>query len=233
MWSGPRNLSTALMRAFGNRPECVVVDEPLYSFYLSQTGLDHPGRDEVIASMPPDWETVVATLTTGELSSGHTEQYQKHMTHHLLPQVDRARLDGLRHAFLIRDPDLVLASYSAVRHQPTMQDLGWPQQVELFEAFGGPVIDAADLLAAPEAMLRALCQALDLPFRNEMLTWAPGPRASDGIWARHWYSTVESSTGFRHSCDRPVEIPAHLKGLADNCRRYYDVLVEHKIVVGS
>src|ERR1700733_12583929 len=112
MWSGPRTVSTALMRAGENRPDTVVVDEPLYAFYLAATGLDHPGRDEVIASQPTSWPEVLRSLTSGPLPPGVTICYQKHMTHHLLPLVDRAALASLRHAFLIRDPRSLLASYA-------------------------------------------------------------------------------------------------------------------------
>ena len=155
MWSGPRTVSTALMRAWENRPDTVVTDEPLYAFYLTATGLDHPGRDEVIASQPLDWRVVLRELTTGPLPPGITIYYQKHMTHHLLPWVDRSALAGLRHAFLIRDPRSLLASYARVRSAPTLADLGLRQQAEIFEEFGGPVLDSADLLAAPEPALRA------------------------------------------------------------------------------
>ena len=155
MWSGPRNLSTAMMRSFGNRADCTVVDEPLYAAYLAETGLDHPGRDEVIASQPTDWRVVCAELTDGPVPT--PLQYQKHMTHHLLPGIDRAALAGLQHAFLVRDPERVLTSYAKVREEPTLDDLGLPQQVELFERYGGPVVDAADVLRDPAATLRLLC----------------------------------------------------------------------------
>ncbi|MFZ0078401.1 MAG: hypothetical protein WAL13_04790, partial [Trebonia sp.] len=168
MWSGPRTVSTALMRAWENRPDTVVTDEPLYAFYLTATGLDHPGRDEVIASQPQDWRVVLRELTAGPLPPGVTIYYQKHMTHHLLPSVDRSALAGLRHAFLIRDPRSLLASYARVRSAPTLADLGLRQQAEIFEEFGGPVLDSADLLAAPEPALRALCTALGVPFSAAM-----------------------------------------------------------------
>jgi hypothetical protein len=170
MWSGPRTVSTALMRAWENRPDTVVTDEPLYAFYLTATGLDHPGRDEVIASQPQDWRVVLRELTAGPLPPGVTIYYQKHMTHHLLPSVDRSALAGLRHAFLIRDPRSLLASYARVRSAPTLADLGLRQQAEIFEEFGGPVLDSADLLAAPEPALRALCAALGVPFSAAMLS---------------------------------------------------------------
>lgn len=150
MWSGPRTVSTALMRSFENRPDTVVTDEPLYGYYLAHTDVDHPGRDEVIASMPTSWRHVLGELTSRPLPAGTSVYYQKHMTHHLLPEVDRVALAGLTHAFLIRDPRRLLASYARVRAQPTLADLGLAQQAEIFRAFGGPVIDSADILRDPK-----------------------------------------------------------------------------------
>ena len=173
MWSGPRTVSTALMRAWENRPDTVVADEPLYSFYLYRTGLAHPGRDQVIASQPTEWRLVLAQLTSAPLPDGAVISYAKHMTHHLLPEVDRAAFAPLRHAHLIRDPRELLASYARVRTEPTLADLGLAQQAEIFETFGGPVVDSGDLLADPEGILRALCAALDVPFDTRMLSWPP------------------------------------------------------------
>ena len=171
MWSGPRTVSTALMRAWENRPDTVVSDEPLYAFYLHRTALAHPGRDTIIASQPTDWRVVLAQQTSAPLPPGVAIGYAKHMTHHLLPEVDRAALAPLRHAHLIRDPRELLASYARVRAEPTLEDLGLRQQAEIFETFGGPVVDSRDLLADPSGMLRALCRALDVPFDDRMLSW--------------------------------------------------------------
>ena len=180
MWSGPRTVSTALMRAWENRPDTMVADEPLYAFYLDRTGIDHPGRDEVIASQPTDWRVVLARLTSAPLPPGVSISYAKHMTHHLLPEVDRAAFAPLRHAHLIRDPRELLASYARVRTEPDLDDLGLRQQAEIFEAFGGPVVDSRDLLTDPEGILRALCRALDVPFDGAMLSWPPGRGTATG-----------------------------------------------------
>ena len=150
----------------------------------------------MIASQPADWRVVLRALAAGPLPAGAAVYYQKHMTHHLLPAVDRAALAPLRHAFLIREPRGLLASYARVRSAPTVADLGLRQQAEIFGEFGGPVLDSADLLAAPEAALRALCAALGVPFSAAMLSWPPGPRDSDGVWAPYWYDSVRRSTGF-------------------------------------
>src|SRR5258706_6558942 len=164
MWSGPRTLSTALMRSFENRPDTVVIDEPLYGYYLTGTGIAPPGRDEIMRSMPTGWPEVAEQLTGGPLPAGRTVYYQKHMTHHLLPGVDRARLSGLRHAFLIRDPRRLLASYAKVRDAPTLADLGLEQQVEIYRLYGGPGIDAARPPGTPQATPGGLCAALPSPF---------------------------------------------------------------------
>jgi hypothetical protein len=230
MWSGPRTLSTALMRSFENRPDTVVVDEPLYAYYLARSGVDHPGRDEILASMPTDWRTVLTQLAQAPLPPGASVYYQKHMTHHLLAEIDRAALAGLSHAFLIRDPRQLLASYARVRSKPVLADLGLAQQVEIFRAFGGPVIDSADILRAPRAALEALCDALGIRFDPAMLSWPTGPRPSDGVWARHWYDSVWSSTGFgpyREPADD--DLPGELEPLAAQCQPFYDELAAQRL----
>jgi Sulfotransferase domain len=231
MWSGPRTVSTALMRAWENRPDTVVADEPLYAFYLDRTGIAHPGRDAVIASQPTDWRVVLESLAQERLPPGITVFYQKHMTHHLLPEVDRDALAPLRHAFLIRDPRELLASYARVRAEPTLDDLGLRQQAEIFERFGGPVIDARDLLTDPDATLRALCAALDVPFSPAMLSWPPGPRDSDGVWAPYWYDSVRRSTGFAPYRPPASVLPAELTPLAAQCLPYYELLRQHRLPV--
>ncbi|WP_299054897.1 HAD family hydrolase [uncultured Nocardioides sp.] len=228
MWSGPRNLSTAMMRSFENRADCSVVDEPLYAAYLAATGLDHPGREDVLAAQPTDAATVLAELVHGTVTT--PLQYQKHMTHHLLPDVDRTPLAGLVHAFLVRDPERVLVSYAKVRETPTLEDLGLPQQVELFETYGGPVVDAADVLADPAGTLRALCDALGIGFDPAMLRWPAGPRDTDGVWAPHWYAGVEASTGFGSSSPGAGDpLPDHLAPLLERCRPSYDALAPYRL----
>jgi len=229
MWSGPRTVSTALMRAWENRPDTVVCDEPLYAFYLERTGIDHPGRDAVIASQATDWRAVLDRLTSGPLPPGVTISYAKHMTHHLLPEVDRAALASLRHAHLIRDPRELLASYARVRAEPDLDDLGLRQQAEIFERFGGPVVDSRDLLTDPEGILRALCRALAVPFDGRMLSWPAGPRDSDGVWAPYWYGSVQASTGFGVYRPPAEPLPARLEPLAERCLPYFARLHEYRI----
>jgi hypothetical protein len=233
MWSGPRTVSTALMRSFGNRPDTVVADEPLYAFYLARTGISHPGQEEILASMPDDWRVVLDHLTTAPLPDGKSVYYGKHMTHHLLPEVDRAALAPLRHAYLIRDPAELLASYARVRSEPTLEDLGIVQQAEIFDAYPGPVIDSRDLLADPAGMLRALCLALSIPFTTAMLSWPAGPRDFDGVWAPYWYESVWRSTGFGSYRPPREPLPAMLTGLARRCRPYYERLHARRLVAAG
>ena len=220
MWSGPRNISTAMMRAWENRDDCVVWDEPLYAYYLARTGIDHPGAEEVIAAGDTDWRAVVARCT-GPIPGSHPLHFQKHMTHHVLDEMDRDWLAQVNSFFLIRDPREVIASYARVRERVTVEDVGIPQQARLFDhvttlrGTTAPVVDARDVLSDPRGMLRALCGALGLPFSEAMLRWPKGPRDSDGVWARYWYASVEQSTGFAPYQARQISLSPELARLAE------------------
>ena len=225
MWSGPRNISTAMMRAWENREDCAVSDEPLYAHYLAHTGLDHPGRDEVVADGETDWRRVVAALS-GPSPGGAPVWYQKHMTHHLLPHIDHGWIAGLRNVLLIRDPREVVASYVKSRAHVEADDIGLRQQVELYEALAAagdapPVVDSGDFLRAPEAHLRALCDWLGIEFSARMLRWPAGPRASDGIWAPHWYAHVRASTGFEAPAPREIALAGEAAAVAEACLPHY------------
>jgi hypothetical protein len=234
MWSGPRNISTAMMRAWENRGDCEVFDEPFYAHYLAHTGLDHPGREAVIASGETDWRRVAARLT-GPASHGAACSYQKHMTHHLLPHMGREWLAGLTNVFLIRDPRRVLASYIRSRPNVTAADLGFLQQQDIYrhvQAVAGAaplVVDAGEFLRAPEAQLRALCSALGVPFTPRMLHWPPGPRASDGVWAPHWYAQVYRSTGFEPPVAEDVEVPRALAGILEEVMPAFEALYARRL----
>lgn len=236
MWSGPRTISTAMMRAWENRPDTVVWDEPLYAHYLKQTGIDHPMRDEVLAAYETDWRKVVERVT-GPVPDGRRIHYQKHITLHFVGEIEWQWLDRLSNCFLIRDPREVIASYIQKRDADvvTMEDIGFKRQAEIFDYVrkrGGrvpPVIDARDVLTDPGRMLGLLCDALDLPFDAAMLEWPPGPRPSDGPWARHWYDGVERSTGFAPYKPAPIELPDSLRGLAQEAEGYYRRLYKHRL----
>ncbi len=232
MWSGPRNLSTAMMRSWGNRPRCVVVDEPLYAAYLARTGLDHPGREDVIASQPTDLDAVVAGLLAPRTDDVEVV-YAKHMTHHLPDDLDLSWTSALRNVLLIRDPAEVVASYVRSREACEPDDIGLLQQVRLLDAWAEqpPVIDAGDFLRDPEAHLRWLCDWLGIDFTDRMLAWPPGPRETDGVWARHWYDAVWRSTGFEPWRPREVDLSAHDAAVAAACRPAYERLHDLRLRV--
>lgn len=236
MWSGPRNLSTAMMRSWENRADTVVVDEPLYASYLKATGKKHPGAEEVIAHGETDWRKVVLHLTK-DAPGGEPIFYQKQMTHHLLPEMERDWLLNLTNCFLIRDPAAVISSYAKKHDEITAEDLGFPQQAEIFEfvrvrVSATPlVIDAQDFLREPEPMLRLLCQRLGIEFDPAMLSWPPGLRESDGIWARHWYSEVAQSTKFAPYREREIRVPEPLRKIEARWRCCYEELYRHRLVI--
>jgi hypothetical protein len=234
MWSGPRNISTAMMRAWEHRGDCAVSDEPLYAAYLATTGADHPMREEIIAAGETDWRTVVAALL-GQVPDDRPIWYQKHMTHHLLPGMDREWIGRLTNVLLIRDPREVVASYLKSRATVTADDIGLPQQIALYDdlvAIGKPppIIDAGDFLRAPEAHLRALCTWLDIEFTERMLHWPAGPRATDGIWAPHWYAQVLRSTGFDRKPPAERQLDAQAAHVVDACRPSYEALRRHRLI---
>jgi hypothetical protein len=235
MWSGPRNISTAMMRAWENRDDCAVVDEPLYAAYLQATGLDHPGREEVVAAGETDPDKVIAGLL-GPIPEGKAIWYQKHMSHHLLPGMARSWTQALCNVFLIRDPAEVVASYLKSRTTVTPEEIGLPQQARLFDelsernGIAPPVIDAGEFLRAPAAHLRALCARLGIEFSEGMLHWPAGPRASDGIWAPYWYEAVWKSTGFEPWQPRTPKLDDAAARVADACRPAYEHLHRHSLL---
>ncbi len=234
MWSGPRNISTAMMRAWENRGDAAVWDEPLYAFYLHRTGIGHPGATEVIAAGDTDWRDVVAALT-GPVPGDKPIYFQKHMTHHMLDEVDRDWIGQMHNCFLIRDPREVIASYARTRPDVTVSDVGVLQQAEIFQharrAAGATplVVDSRDVLEDPRAMLTALCAALDVPFSERMLSWPPGPRSSDGVWARHWYDAVQASSGFSRFVPKAHTLPRVLEPLAEECEPHYRNIYEQRL----
>jgi hypothetical protein len=234
MWSGPRNISTAMMRSWGNRPDTLVVDEPFYAFYLKATGKEHPGANEVIATGETDWRTVVERLT-GPIPDGKRIFYQKQMTHHLLSEVGREWLGAMMNCFLIRDPREVIVSYIKKQGDPALEDLGFVQQAEIFDWVctrtdaTPPVIDARDVLENPKRTLGLLCDAAGVEFSEAMLSWPPGLRDTDGIWAKHWYGEVAGSTSFQPYRRKDEPVPERLRKIHDRCRACYDWLYEHRL----
>ena len=226
MWSGPRNISTAMMRAWENRGDTAVWDEPFYAYYLNATGIDHPVDSEVIAAGETDWRRVVERLL-GDVPDGRPVFFQKHMTHHLLPEIDRGWMDAVVNCFLIRDPREVLSSYARMRSTVTVEDVGVPQQAEIFDFVKARcgeapvVLDARDVLEDPRGVLNALCARVGVEFSDRMLAWPPGPRESDGVWAKHWYHSVHQSSGFQPYVPKGHMLPERLEPLAHECEPHY------------
>jgi Sulfotransferase domain len=236
MWSGPRNISTAMMRAFGNRQDTAVIDEPFYGAFLARTGTDHPMREDVLAACPTDPRSIAQGLL-GPVPGGRPIFYQKHMCHHMVQGIELGWMGACRNAFLIRSPEQVLASYAARRGAVTLADIGFVQQAILFDreadrlGASPPVIEADDVLADPRGVLGRLCERLGIPFLEAMLHWPAGPRATDGVWAPVWYGTVERSTGF--AAPRPAatieDLEHSLRPIALAARPHYERLAKFKI----
>lgn len=237
MWSGPRNLSTAMMYAFGARSDCAIWDEPYYAAYLAASDIEHPLRAEIVAAGEVD-PARVAARCIGVIPDASAVFYQKHMTHHMLPEFSREWLREATNVFLIRDPAKVIASYHAKRENPVLADIGIQQQAEIFDQIvkdtgtAPVVIDSDDILANPEVMLRKLCDAIGLTFQDSMLHWPAGGHKDDGAWAPHWYKSVWQSTGF--SAPNPVQPKAdpQSRELLQAAYPFYERLFAHRITVG-
>lgn len=233
MWSGPRNLSTAMMYSFGAREDCAVVDEPFYAAYLCATGLDHPMRAEILASQPHDPDEVVMQLL-GSVPAQKRHFYQKHMSQHMIPGIPRGWVSEVTNVFLIRHPARVAASFSAKYDNPGLADIGFVQQAELFDQLTAAgqtpvVIDSADIRRDPETMLKRLCAAIGLPWDPAMLSWPAGGHADDGVWAAHWYGAVHRSTGFAPAEGDLPELDSDQQALADAAKPFYENLKRHAI----
>jgi len=238
MWSGPRNISTAMMRSWENREDTCVVDEPFYGYYLRQTGLKHPGYKEVIASQPARWQEVAENLSKRPIPrerGRETVFYQKHMTHHMLPEIELDWCVHLKHCFLIRDPLEVVQSYIKKNELRGEEDIGVKRQQELYEQISQisgqhiPVIDAGDFLQNPEGMLRRLCNHFGLDFTERMLSWPAGRRRSDGVWAKYWYDAVEKSTRFQSREKREIRLEPRARAIAEESRAAYSQLYDKRV----
>ena len=229
MWSGPRNLSTAMMRSFENRTDCSVWDEPFYIPFLLETGINHPMRDVVVTKGIRDPDVVIEQCL-GLAPNNAPVFYQKHMTHHMLPTFNRDWIKDVINVFLIRAPEFVVASYAKKRESVTLNDIGLVEQKELFDQLSDRlgmapvVVDATDIQSNPKAMLTKLCGAIDLPFDDAMLNWPEGRRDSDGAWGPHWYNAVIASTGFAPPHMQGPKLTDEAQRLVDAARPYYEAL---------
>ncbi|MCE8518589.1 HAD family hydrolase [Ruegeria pomeroyi] len=233
MWSGPRNLSTAMMYAFGARTDCAVIDEPFYAAYLAMTGLNHPMREEVLAAQPQDPKVVAAALS-GPNPGARPFWYQKHMTQHMIPGIPRDWMRAVRNVFLIRHPARVIASYAEKRENPTLEDIGFQLQAELFDEVSGwggdpVVIDSHDIRENPARMLEQLCDRIGVPWSPHMLSWPRGGHKDDGIWAQHWYGAVWNSTGFAGPEGDLPEVPEALQPVLQAAMPFYERMRAKKI----
>jgi hypothetical protein len=234
MWSGPRNISTAMMYAFANRADCYATDEPLYPHYLAVTGVPHPGADEVIARGETDWRKVVTHLQA-DPPDGSRVWYQKHMCHHIIDPVDLHWVGSMRHCFLIRDPREALLSLARKTTAIDAWATGLPQQVHLLEALRKAtgeqplIVDSRDILCDPARLLKQVCSRLGLAFDTAMLAWEAGPKSCDGVWARHWYDAVWNSTGFTPYRERPGTVPPEVSGVLEEVQPLYESLAAERI----
>ena len=236
MWSGPRNMSTTLMRSFGARADTVCVDEPFYAAYLKLTGLRHPMSDEIFAAQSSDPDRVGQDMIRWPDPSARIF-YQKHMTHHMVPEISRDWMAACCNVFLIRHPAYVISSYARKMPEVSLQAIGFPQQLGLFrqaqdlEGQAPIVVDSTDILRAPEPMLRALCAVLGIPWSENMLSWPAGPRPEDGAWAPHWYDAIWRSTGFAEAPEDLPEVPPDLQGIHDEALAIYEELAAFRLSV--
>ena len=236
MWSGPRNISTALMRSFENRSDCFVSDEPFYSYFLYKTKLKHPLSDEIIKSGLIDYNKIIKYIT-GSIPSSKKIWYQKHMAHHILKGENINWIKNMKNCLLIRHPSDVILSYSKKNEINSIQQLGYLQQIEIYKmltkelGISPIIIDAQDLLRKPKKMLIEICKNLRIEFDNKMLSWPPGVRKTDGIWGKHWYKQVEASIGFKPYTKTDRIIPHEYINLNDECMQYYDFLYQNRIIL--
>lgn len=228
MWSGPRNISTAMMYAFANRADCAAWDEPFYAPYLAETGLAHPMAAEILAQHETNPD-IVAQRCLGPIPGDKAHFYMKHMPLHMLPQFPLDWADSCVNVHLIRHPARVVASYSAKRENPTLADIGFAQQVAFFQRFPGPVLDSADIRENPGGMIQALCAEIGLAFDPNMLVWPAGRRSFDGIWAAHWYHQVHKSTGFAGAEGPMPALEGESAALAQAALPYYHALAAQKL----
>jgi len=230
MWSGPRNLSTALMYAFDARAEFSVLDEPFYGSYLQASGADHPMREEILANMETDPKAVAKQLIRPR--DGYL--YSKQMTHHILASFNRDWFSSATHAFLIRHPARVVASYARKREKVSLDMIGYVEQWRISEEVAGAgqkpiIIDSNDIRNNPEEALRKLCNALGLSWDPAMLRWDAGGNPADGVWATHWYGAVHQSRGFAGPEGPLPELSEGHCEVVKEAMPYYLALAAHKL----
>lgn len=231
LWSGPRNISTALMYSFAQRADMAVLDEPLYAYYLQETGIDHPGRAEILARHEADGEAVIDQMLHGKRSKPYL--FCKQMGHHLV-NLSTDWLEKCENIFLIRHPGEVINSFSKVIPNPALRDIGIAHQWELFQELQNRghrplVLEGNEILKNPEKILSAACEQLGIGFDPSMLSWEAGARPEDGAWAKYWYSNVHRSTGFAAYVPKTQEVRPDLVPLLEKAMPAYEALLVHAI----
>lgn len=231
LWSSPRNISTALMYSFAQRPDMTVIDEPLYAHYLNRSGADHPGKQLVLTDQSSNGSEVIDQVILKTYPTPFS--LHKQMTHHL-DGLDKSFLNQTKNVLLIRSPYEIVLSYSKVMKKVTPEDIGIPQQIQLFEYLKKincltAVLDAKLLLLQPKKILKLLCDKLEIPFLESMLSWEAGPRKEDGVWADFWYSNVHKSTGFQRYKPKDQPLPPDLIEVVDACQPFYNTLFHHAL----
>tara|TARA_B000000475_G_scaffold268965_1_gene262261 strand:+ start:5063 stop:5788 length:726 start_codon:yes stop_codon:yes gene_type:complete len=234
MWSGPRNISTALMRSFENRTDTFVSDEPFYAYFLNKSGENHPARQEILNNQSSDWDTV-SSMLIGEIPNQKKVWYQKHMAHHIFKHSDLSWTKRVVNLFLIRDPKEVIVSYQKRFNLVDHMQLGYNQQIQIIKTIADTtgdfpiVINAKDVLMHPEKILKKLCEIVQIDFEENMLSWPDGKRDTDGVWAPFWYSEVEKTTGFQPYVDKNIVLDSKWEDIYDRCMIDYKILKSHSI----
>lgn len=234
LWSSPRNVSTALMYSFAQRSDTTVVDEPLYGYFLKESRVDHPGKEEIISAMECNFEHLISNKLLGEYPTPIV--FFKHMTHHMVGDISSEFMGSMFNLFFIRDPKLILNSYAKVIEKPTLNDIGIKLQKQYLDIakaknYSYAVLDSADLLKNPEKLLAKLCDILQIPFEKKMLAWTAGTRKEDGIWAKYWYANVHQSTGFEKYEGKEIILPKPLEKIHQEAKPYYDYLIKHTLKI--
>ena len=235
MWSGPRCISTAMMRSFENRNDTVVVDEPFYAHYLTMVGIEHPMRNEIINNYECNSENIISYLT-GQVPGQKDIWYQKHMAHHVPLEMDISWIKQVANCFLIRNPKEVILSFQKQFPIKSVEQLGYNQLFKLFNfhvknlGFIPPIIDSRDVLENPEEILSKLCDKIGITFSKHMLSWPSGGRDSDGIWGKYWYKNVEQSTGFQRYNSVDIKLPNNLEDIYKECLHIYEELHSNRIL---
>ncbi|MBT4283952.1 MAG: HAD family hydrolase [Rhodobacteraceae bacterium] len=229
-WSGPRNLSTAMMYSFGSRSDTIISDEPFYASYLKATNLEHPMRAKILESQSNNPHEIIESCN-GPIPLSKGLWYQKHMCTHILDNISLTWAEKYTNIFLIRHPSRVISSYERKRENPTIDDIGFKQQLKIFNSLGGVVIESSDILKSPEKTLKTLCRHINIKFESRMLSWSKGGHKDEGVWGEHWYNSVHLSSSFGPPEGPIPKLSKKLIELYEEAIPIYEKLSSHKIKI--